>query len=290
MRNRVISSCVIGVLLLLAAKFAWAIGIWMILLALAALAQAEFYAMIKRAGIPVFDLLGVACGSLLISVTFFTIGPSAERALYALRCEQFLLPAILATVFLRQFPQKHNDRPLATIGCTLLGIWYVPFFLNFMTRLAFSWEPMQLAAAGSDTGRRLCLYLIVVVKFSDIGAFLVGKRFGRHRLFPRISPGKTWEGLVGGFVASLAASALFYASTGGNMGRLTMRGVDALVLGVLLPLSGVAGDMFESLIKRATGTKDSSSLIPGMGGMLDVLDSLLFGTPLMYFYARFFLS
>jgi phosphatidate cytidylyltransferase len=140
------------------------------------------------------------------------------------------------------------------------------------------------------------LYLIVVVKASDVGAYLVGSTCGRHKMFPRISPGKTWEGLAGGFVAGILASlALFWLwenpaseSHTAELGRLTLTFGHALFLGAFLAAIGVIGDLVESLLKRSAGLKDSGCIFPGMGGILDVLDSLLFAAPALYFYLRWF--
>ena len=140
------------------------------------------------------------------------------------------------------------------------------------------------------TGRMLIIYLGFVVKMGDVGAYFAGRAFGRHKLLPRISPKKTWEGLFGGIAASVITSLVFFLCAGGRLGVVAMSWCDALLLGALLPVVGGVGDMFESLLKRAAGAKDSGTIIPGMGGILDVLDSLLFGAPVLYAYARLFLS
>ena len=131
----------------------------------------------------------------------------------------------------------------------------------------------------------MILYLIAVVKASDTGAYFTGRFLGRHKLIPRLSPNKTWEGLAGGFLFSLIVSLLFWWFAGGQLGVVSLRVWDAAILGVLLAGSGVIGDLVESMIKRNADIKDSGHLIPGMGGVLDVLDSLLFGAPVLYAYA-----
>ncbi len=266
------------------------LGGWLLLMALAVLAQAEFYAMVNRAGFAVFRWVGIASGAALISVTFWTAGPEAEDMARAYTWEQLILCCTLLVMFVRQFPQKHNPSPLTTIACSLLGVWYVPFLFNYFTRLAFGWRDPALSHQVSTTGRWLIFYLVAVVKSGDIGAYFAGRALGRHKLFPRLSPNKTWEGFAGGCLMSLAISLLFWLGTGGTLGILAFGWGDAVVLGLVLNAVGVLGDLFESLIKRASNTKDSGSLVPGMGGLLDVLDSLLFGAPVLYAYARLFLS
>jgi phosphatidate cytidylyltransferase len=274
---------------LVAANFVPPLGCWALLVAVSALAQHEFYKIVNRPGIPVFRVLGIVCGTALISATFFTLVPSARQAGQACRWEQFVILASLIAVFLRQFPQKNNDTPLATIGCTLLGIWYIPFLFNYFTKLAFSWEEHHMGGSVGRTGRMLVLYLVVVVKSTDMGAYFAGMHLGRHKLFPRISPAKTWEGLAGGLMTGIAVSVLFSVATRNLWTALVISPWDAAALGCILSVSGSLGDMFESLIKRAGGTKDSGNSVPGMGGILDVLDSLLFGAPILYMYAWLFL-
>lgn len=269
--------------LILAAYRLPAVGTWAILAGLGVAAQLEFYALVRKAGIPVHALLGTLLGVIFGAATFF--GTYVDGSVTTGFWREMVLLASVLAIFVRQFPDKANAKPLESIACTLLGILYVPYLINWITLLACSgaeagglWKPL-------DGGGRLAVfYLVLVVKGADVGAYFVGSRFGRHKMFPRISPAKSWEGLLGGIGASVLASLLFCYQVGGDFGSWHMDLLDAVVLGVLLALAGVLGDLFESLIKRATGCKDSSAAIPGMGGLLDVLDSLLFGAPVMYLY------
>jgi phosphatidate cytidylyltransferase len=263
---------------------------WLLLVVIAALAQYEFYAMLDKAGLPVFRVVGMLSGAAVISATFWTIGPRAEQLAAGYRWENFVILATLIFVFVRQFPQKHNEKPIVTVAVTLLGVWYVAFLLNYLTRLAFGWRADGFYQPVSATGRMLILYLVAVVKISDVGAFFTGRSLGRHKLFPRLSPKKTIEGLAGGIVSSIVMSLSFFFITKGQLGSISFGLHDAIILGTILPIVGVVGDLFESLLKRASGVKDSGTLIPGMGGALDVLDSLLFGAPVLYAYISLFLK
>ncbi|MBN1675400.1 MAG: CDP-archaeol synthase [Kiritimatiellae bacterium] len=286
LRERVVSGVVIFALLLAAVVWLPTKGVLPVLLLISALASLEFYHLLDRAGIPSFRIVGVIGGSALITATFFSLlrisasDPTTELStlLKTYDWEWFVLLGIVMGIFVRQFPQKHNDKPLATIACTLLGVLYVPFLFNFFTKLLFSW--------GVATGRLLALYLVVVVKSTDIGAFLIGSALGRHKLLPRISPGKTWEGCTGGVACGILASWGFLWLSGGEIGAIPVRTVDAFLLGVLLAVVGIGGDLVESLLKRASNAKDSGTMVPGMGGILDVLDSLLFAAPVLYVYMR----
>jgi len=286
LKHRIVSGVLILAALLFAANSLPAIGVWVVLVAVSSLAQLEFYAMINLPGIPVFRLLGLFCGAALITATFATIGPDPAAVAQAYKWEHAILLGTLLAVFVRQFPQKHNEQPLPTVACTLLGVMYVPYLFNYFTRLVFAWSEGGDGSPAILTGRLVALYLIVVVKASDMGAYFGGTAFGRHKLFPRISPGKTWEGALAGLLTSVLVSAAFYAAAGRRLGSLQMGLHDAIILGVLLSVIGGTGDIFESLLKRASGTKDSGSVVPGMGGILDVLDSLLFAAPAMWVYIR----
>lgn len=288
LKFRLISGSIIIACLLLLLYFAPPPALWIAMIVVSALGQLEFYALANFGEIPVFRFFGVFCGSALITITFLTVGPAPEQMAAAYKWQTIVLLLSLVVVFVRQFPQKLNDQPLATIACTMLGIWYVPYLLNFFTLLALEWEEGGVLAASNPTGTRLVLYAITVTKFSDIGAYFTGRSIGKHKIIPRISPGKTWEGLVGGVLASLAASLVFLHVCNYKLGVISFSVVDGVVLGILLALVGVVGDMFESLLKRGSGLKDSSSSIPGMGGILDVLDSLLFAVPIFYVYLRIF--
>jgi phosphatidate cytidylyltransferase len=270
------------------------------ILTLAILGALEFYALQNHAGIPAFRILGSIAGAGILLMVYTALNAAAFLPLdwaVALNGDEMpgaVLCLIMLALCVRQFPQKNNQHPLPTIACTLFGVMYVPFLMTYFLQLAFMWDPAGPLDPIGPTARPLLLYLLIVVKCSDMGAFFVGSACGRHKLFPRISPGKTWEGLAGGLAASLLASFAFYlllphpVSGQVAFGQLLLTRTDIGVLGLLLGAVGVAGDLVESLMKRAAGIKDSGILVPGMGGVLDVLDSLLFAAPVLYYYVRWF--
>lgn len=262
-----------------------AVSLWVLLVTIATIALLEFYHLLDLAGIPSFRVVGVVCGVGLITLTWL-----ACVRHWAHDPEPLWLAACVLLVLLRFLPHKNNGQPLATMACTLMGILYVPLLFNYFTKLGFAWNPPELLGRVDVTGGALVCYLVAVVKTTDIGAYFVGSLCGRHKLIPRISPGKTWEGFFGGLAAGLAMSLLLRALFHGHCGLLPLRLADAMVLGLLLPLAGTAGDLTESMLKRAAGAKDSSVVIPGMGGVLDVLDSLLFAAPVLYAYARYVMA
>lgn len=260
---------------LAAAKWLPLGGLVLILMVLVSIGMLEFYAMLDRARTPNYKIVGVLGGLLMVLATGLWGGQGRHP-------EILVLYAVIAAVFLRQFPQKNNPQPLETISGTLMGVLYGAFLLNFITRMLIEWP-------GVD-GRLLVLYLVVVVKVSDVGAFFIGCSCGRHKLIPRISPAKSWEGCFGGMLFSVVGSLIFRWLAEGHWSVIRITIADAVGLGVFLAVMGIAGDLTESLFKRAAGVKDSGRIILGMGGLLDVLDSLLFAAPALYAYAQFFLK
>jgi phosphatidate cytidylyltransferase len=129
------------------------------------------------------------------------------------------------------------------------------------------------------------LFLLVVIFASDTGAFYFGRFFGRHKLHERISPGKTWEGAIGGLLSSIFVSFAFFKAIPFNRVDLKI-----VLLAASLCVAGQVGDLAESMLKRNHGVKDSGRILPGHGGILDRIDGLLFSTPLLYIYLSFSVS
>jgi phosphatidate cytidylyltransferase len=182
---------------------------------------------------------------------------------------------------LRQFMSKRNREGIAGIAVTLFGLMYVPWLLNFVQKINF------FPGINGD-GKYFVLYFILLTKFSDMGAYVVGSLIGRHKMIPRISPAKTWEGFGGALAVSTGASLAYFHFFGAHM--IGMNWIHAVILGVILSTTAVIGDLIESLFKREAGVKDSGTMFPGIGGILDLLDSLLFNAPIMYLYLRHILS
>ena len=158
---------------------------------------------------------------------------------------------------------------------------YVPWLLNFIQKIFY------FPGLNGD-GKFYVLYFLLVTKFSDMGAYLVGSLIGKHKMIPRISPAKTWEGFAGAILVSTGASLAFFHFFGTHMAG--MNSMHAIILGVVLSVAAVIGDLIESLFKREAGAKDSGKMFPGIGGILDLLDSLLFNAPIMYLYLRHVLT
>jgi phosphatidate cytidylyltransferase len=265
-------------------------GLFLILmLAIAGLGLQEFYDLVEKRGLPCFRRWGVFCGLLMMASTFVYLQGWVIHYTHPAKANDFetgLLIMFVLSLCLRQFFSK-TTVGLVTIPTTLLGLMYVPWLLNFIQKLHFFPEAHGVAVDGNF----YIFYFILVTKFSDLGAYITGSLIGRHKMIPRVSPGKTWEGFVGALAVSTGASLVFFHLAGGTGGRLYgMTPLHATVLGLILGLAAVVGDLIESIFKREAGVKDSGRLFPGIGGMLDLMDSLLFNAPLMYLYLRHVLT
>jgi phosphatidate cytidylyltransferase len=240
----------------------------------------EFYGMLDHKGLPNFKIVGMICGAVMLAGSFYYFSRMGPARSYDF--ELAVLLFFLLTVFTRQmFARLRDDEPLQTMAYTLFGLLYVLWLFNFMTKIVYL---IPRSSNGAVMGQFYCLYLIVVTKFSDMGAYLVGSVIGRHQMIPHISPKKTWEGFAGALGLSLLASLALYRLMPGHLSMLNW--THAIVLGLILGFAAVVGDLAESIIKRSTGVKDSGNFLPGIGGALDLVDSLLFTAPLLFFYLR----
>ena len=258
-------------------------GVFLLIIVFLALAGlAEFYGLAGKRGLACFKWCGLLGGALLMVGTFLDlighIGTQGSPA----RVNDFETGFIILFVLglcVRQLVSKSSAAGITAIATTLLGLMYVPWLLNFIQKINFFPDV---------EGKFFLLYFILVTKFSDMGAYSVGSLIGRHKMIPRISPGKTWEGFAGAILVSTAASLVFVHFFGGRMAGMNF--LHATILGIVLSVTAVIGDLIESLFKREAGVKDSGSLFPGIGGILDLLDSLLFNAPIMYLYLRHILT
>jgi phosphatidate cytidylyltransferase len=157
---------------------------------------------------------------------------------------------------------------------TIAGILYIGWLLSYLVALRGLDNPQTLLV---DEGRNWVFFALFTTFASDTAAFFAGRALGRHKLAPKISPGKTWEGTIAGIFGAIIASLLFSL-------LLPMSYAQAIVLGILVSIFGQLGDLVESLLKRNMGVKDSSRLIPGHGGFLDRIDSVVFASVVVYYY------
>jgi phosphatidate cytidylyltransferase len=220
----------------------------------------EFYLM----GLPAERRIEAWLGSLAGSGLLLLLALAPARFLPAWLAGCVLLFGCWYLFRFQRIEQVGRD-----LAISLMGLLYLPCLLvhiSFLFQLPY--------------GRKWLFLVLLVVMAADTAAYFVGSLIGRSKLYPVVSPNKSWEGSIGGVVGSLLGALL---AKYGFFPELSL--VDVLLGGILLSLSGQLGDLFESLLKRSFGVKDSGTMIPGHGGLLDRLDSLLFAFPVAYFYA-----
>jgi phosphatidate cytidylyltransferase len=235
---------------------------------LAAVGAWECASILKHRGSRPFSWLSVAAA--LGVVWAFALHPPLAAAVSVLTLAALAAPAL--AMWRRDTPEAMLDAATTTV------------FPVFFVGLPFAYV-VGLRAIPGENGPDLLLLAMLCVTLSDAGAYYVGSAFGRHPMAPVISPKKTWEGAAGGVVGSVVGAWVAHVWF---FQRLTLP--HALVLGVLLCGAGILGDLGESALKRAAGVKDSSALLPGHGGVLDRVDSLLVAAPVLYYYWSAFLS
>lgn len=260
------------------------------------LCQQEFYRMMKRNNHPVSRTGGMVMGVVWLLLCFALPPQAAAKMRLGNLLPTMVLAAIVFALMLRVLFDSRVKMPVERLGVTLLGFFYLPFMLGFFVRLAQWGASEMFEIPASREGVFLATYLAGVVKFSDVGAYALGMSMGRHKMFPRISPKKSWEGLLGGLLAAMLVSVGLVALAkscskvaGGPLAELNT--AQALVLGLLLGGVGVLGDLIESMFKRSVNAKDSAHLLPGgAGGILDMFDSLVFAPAVLYFYLVWFVG
>lgn len=250
--------------------------VW-IFVAIAVLALAaglfEFFSLTKKLELKADA--GVAyLGAAALVVAFIFDAPATAPDLLLLTLALFVIGVLISQTF--RF-QKDFSKMLIGIGVTALGVLYIAFLGGFLisTRIGFENIP------GLSTD--LLLFFFIVMFGSDSGAYFAGRAFGKHKLAPAISPGKTVEGLVGGIVAAAGFAALCTLTFFPELPYKF-----SIPLAIVMAVIGVLGDLAESAMKRGSGAKDAANILPGHGGLLDRLDSLLFNAPILYYFARFY--
>lgn len=246
----------------------------------------EFYSLLEAGGLSASKKWGTTCGIILIAATWFYMLESKESQLVQDFPPDTMLWSVLVLIVISIFYRilAYQDMRTGLINAlgTLLGIMYVPFLWSFFVRVYLSGNPTDPGWAG--------FYLLISMKIADSGGYFIGTKFGKTKLAPVISPKKSWEGLGGGIVFCLVANIIWLIASGGRLGVFSFGLGDAIALAILFPLVGTAGDLVESMFKRAVDVKDSNSMVYGLGGVLDMIDSILFAAPMLYIYMKFILS
>ena len=238
----------------------------------------EFYGLLNAGGVKISKKWGTASGLVFIAATWFHMTGQVSNNL--LWC---ILLLIIASNFFRILAYQDLRKGLASCMGTILGIVYVPLLWSFVVRLFLSGDLSQPGWAA--------FYIILCMKLADSGGYFIGTRFGKKRLAPTISPKKSWEGLWGGIAFCMVVNVVWWIISQGRINStISFSLLHALILGILIPIVGTLGDLVESMFKRAVDVKDSNTMVYGLGGILDMVDSILFAAPMLYIYIELFLK
>lgn len=265
--SRIITAAILLPVLIASILISWLAPLF-VALALAAmlLGLYEFWLLARRREMKPDVVTGFAAAAAILTVFYFN-----EPPLLLLILPAFTIIA-LAAEMLRGAP---FEKMMASAGATVLGVMYVALLGGHLVAVRTGFRP-ELSAD-------LLAFFFLVIMGSDTGAYYTGRAFGRHKLAPGVSPGKTWEGAIGGMIASLLMAVIahywFFPALPLTIG---------LGLAALMNVLGVVGDLTESALKRGAGAKDAAQILPGHGGLLDRLDSLLFNAPVIYYFGRLY--
>ncbi|MDC1005964.1 phosphatidate cytidylyltransferase [Opitutales bacterium] len=239
----------------------------------------EVYTILGRLGYAANRLSGLVTGGCLIPVSYYFEGYGVDV---------LAIGALFTSAACVLFPQAQRGMYIKRLMPTFFGLLFVSFLLQYFVRI--------LQIGGNENadcfmgfGLFFSLWVVIVAKFSDIGALLIGKAIGRTKMAPSISPGKTIEGLIGGFAASAGIGALLPWLFQEKFTDIVFFGDwiftpgQGAIWGTLLALSAVIGDLIASVLKRLASMKDSGGAIPGIGGLFDLTDSLILAAPTGYF-------
>lgn len=247
---------------------------WWVFVSLAVAAMVlglwEFYLLAKRLQLKPDPVAGYVAGAALITISLYN-----DVSVNLLLVQLVIIILTAGTLIAATLRGAPFDKLIPSAGATILGVLYVPLLGSHLISLRTGFPPALSA--------HLLSFFFLVVMGADAGAYYVGRSFGKHKLAPAISPGKTWEGVIGGVAAALVMATLAHFWFFRELPLKYM-----LPLSVIMTFVGILGDLSESALKRGAGAKDAANLLPGHGGILDRLDSLLFNAPLIYYFARFY--
>jgi phosphatidate cytidylyltransferase len=235
----------------------------------------EFYVLARKKEMKPDVAAGFLGGAALFTIFCFATPDPTQASLDVQTIVLILLLLTIATLVAATLRGAPFDKMIASSGATMLGVFYVVLLGGHLVALRTGFEE-RLSA-------HLLSFFFLVLMGSDTGAYYVGRAMGKHKLAPKISPGKTWEGVAGGVVAALALATVAHFWF---FKELPLKW--ALPLAAIMAVLGILGDLTESALKRGAGAKDAAKILPGHGGALDRLDSLLFNAPLLYYFAYFY--
>ena len=239
----------------------------------------EFYALSEKGSIQPQKILGVFTASVFYLISTFYLNRMIPGIYLIIPLPLFFLIFIFELFSNPSLPAGRPDKPLVNIAITLSGIFYITLPLTLLSYLAYPPPPypgFELYKYNSN----VLLGFFFLIWTNDSAAYLTGVQFGKHKLFERISPKKTWEGSIGGAILSLIVAYII------SIYFTELRLADWLIIAVIIIIFGTLGDLVQSLFKRSINVKDSGSILPGHGGILDRFDGVLLSVPFVFMYLQ----
>jgi phosphatidate cytidylyltransferase len=236
----------------------------------------EFYVLARKKDMKPDVAAGFLGGAALFTIFYFAT-PDRQPRLDVETIALVIIVLTVGTLIAATLRGAPFDKMIASSGATIVGVLYVVLLGGHLVALRTGFEE-RLSA-------HLLSFFFLILMGADTGAYYVGRAIGKHKLAPAISPAKTWEGVAGGVVAGLALATVAHFWF---FRELPLKW--ALPLTAAMIVLGILGDLTESALKRGAGAKDTAKILPGHGGVLDRLDSLLFNAPLIYYFAHFYFS
>ena len=251
-------------------------GVVVLVALFAAATQWELYTLLQRVGQNPFRTLGVTLGVLLIILPYFTReygGIVGKEGM-----ESGMIAVTIVACCLRVMRERAGSHRLETLIATVFGIVYVPFMLFFLVRIFWLGET-------EVGGLMLGVWLLFASKFCDVGALLVGSLIGRHKIAPSMSPGKTWEGAIGGVIIASGMCVGLVAAFPQHF-PVAFTPLISGIVAVAPAIVSIVSDLIESVLKRMAKVKDSGWTIPGIGGAFDLVDSVILAVLVVYLILR----
>lgn len=267
MAKRLLSTLLLWTVVIISVTYTPEAAVWLIAIVSAG-TQWELYSLMEKMGRQPFKSLGTSLGTLMILAPFYA-NKWIEQPIPGFQAS--IIAVTIVAICLRILVHREVEQRIETLGSTLVGLIYVPFMLTFMAR-------MLTLTPDAREGLMLILWVVVTAKFCDVGALVFGKLFGKHKMSPNTSPGKTWEGAIGGCLTSVGLGYVFVLLAGDYFPDFFTPFWGALFALPIAALS-IVSDLVESMIKRAAKEKDSGRFIPGIGGAFDLTDSLILTSP-----------
>jgi phosphatidate cytidylyltransferase len=249
------------------------------------LSAREFFQMTRDGGMPSQPRWGMVVTFFYWSIFAGILANGGRGALDDLMAVDyaFVILAVMGGLVWQLRKPIDGQKTVVEVAVTTLGFIFVGVMFSFMARLLFVPEP--LSAEVTLPGAWLVIWLVAVTKFTDMGAYATGSMIGKHKMIPHISPGKTWEGIAGGVAFALIIGCGLFALMPEELAVLGSW-TSVVLICIILSALAVVGDLAESVLKRSIGVKDSGQTLPGIGGILDLIDSLCFTAPALYFILK----